>query len=71
MNVGLKQAGQVVFVLDISCEDVNMAKDEWARITGHLDPCWDAKEKTYYGWPVVVTNAKALTRSEVKPLFYY
>ena len=71
MNIGLKQAGHVLFVLSMPHKDANAAKDEWARITGHLDPCWDSVKKTYYGWPVIVTNAKALSRSETKTSFYY
>lgn len=69
MNVGLKQAGQVVFVLDISCEDVNTAKDEWARITGHLDPCWDAKEKTYISYARSSTPSRAPTSVVLPSLF--
>ncbi len=71
MNIGLKQAGLIWFVLDVGIKEPNAAKDEWARITGHLDPNWDKVKKTYCGWPVVRTRAKALQRKSNKPQFFY
>jgi hypothetical protein len=71
MNVGLRIAGKLEFVLSIPVKTFKEARQSWARTTGHLDPCWDAEKGTYFGWPVVKTRTKGLNRSETKPLFYY
>lgn len=71
MNIGMRVNGKTEFVLDIPVASLDEACQTWARITGHLDPCWDPKKHTYFGWPVGRTKKKALSRGAVKPMFYY
>lgn len=70
-RLGLNQTGEVVFVLDILAENLREAKDEWARLTGHIDPCWDAKRQTYFGWSVVIVKEEPLPRNPNPILFRY
>jgi len=66
-NIGLKVAGQIQFVLKIVAENLREAKETWAWLTGHWDPCWDIKNQTYNGWKVVETKIEALQRKDCKP----
>jgi hypothetical protein len=61
-NLGLRLAGKTQYVLSIMESDLRKAKEEWARVTGHLDVNWDDENQTYCGWPVIQTKVKALER---------
>ena len=65
-NLGLKIAGRVEYVLQIAAENLREAKETWAFLTGHWDPCWDVKKQTYSGWKVVTTKVSALQRKDCK-----
>lgn len=66
-NLGLKIAGKMEYVLQIGADTLREAKETWAWLTGHWDPCWDVKNQTYCGWKVVTTKAHALQRKDCKP----
>jgi len=71
-NVGLEVAGSVYFVLEIMSKNFNAAINEWARVTGHIDPLWNKEQGTYFGWSVVETTIPALQRKSLisNPFMY-
>jgi hypothetical protein len=70
-TIGLKLAGRVQYVLGIMANTLCEAKQEWARLTGHLDNMWDDKTQTYFGWPIVRTKIKPLQRkTNINPFNY-
>lgn len=71
MNIGLKVAGKVEFILEIPIPDLVQARSEWARVTGHLDPNFDKEHGLYFGWPIVVTKLPALQRKANPNPFQY
>ncbi len=69
--LGLKVSGQIQFVLGIRSTDLRSAKREWARLTGHLDTMWNARNQTYFRWPVVETDIEPLQRKTPTGYFSY
>ena len=65
-TLGIRIAKQTQLVLEIPAKTLNEAKDEWSRITGYDGDLWDNKNKTYFGWKVIETKQKAMSRSDGK-----
>lgn len=61
-NIGLNVAGDIQFVMNIPAKNFKQAVLSWAHWTGHLDNLYNHKNQTYFGWPIVKTNEKALQR---------
>ena len=63
--------GPVSFVLGLKAKNINDAVTEWARITGHLGPLFNASKRKYFLWNIVETTQKPLERKDGAGLFSY
>lgn len=63
-KIGLELAGNVFFILEIFANTLQIAVEEWARVTGHDDALFDKKNHTYFSWKIVQTKLPPLQRKE-------
>lgn len=63
-------SGHVTFVLALRAKNMTDAVMEWARITGHLGPLFNAAKRKYFCWDIVETTQKPLERKSSDSWFF-